>query len=111
MGLSHLTPDEVAAWVQASCSSQGLAVKVTDPTIVRRVGTLMGAGAGGSRAQPRSGSTRATDPRTSVVPHDPDAGRVQSAGPGGTRPDHGVINQRPDDGVLPPQVQVLPRPA
>jgi len=41
-GLSHLSADEVAAWVAASCAAQGLPVKVTDPGVVRRVAVLLG---------------------------------------------------------------------
>lgn len=56
-----MTPDEVAAWVIASCAAQGVPVKVTDVTVVRRVGVLLGATGDGSRAHPRSGSTRGAD--------------------------------------------------
>lgn len=34
-------PDELAAWVAASCAAQGLQVKVTDPATLRRVGVLL----------------------------------------------------------------------
>lgn len=34
-------PDELAAWVAASCAAQGLGVKVTDPATLRRVGVLI----------------------------------------------------------------------
>ncbi|GAB2767856.1 hypothetical protein GCM10027020_20870 [Nocardioides salsibiostraticola] len=60
MGLSHLTDEELAAWVTASCEAQGVPVRVTDPTVVRRVGTLLGAATAGTRARKRSG-TRGTD--------------------------------------------------
>lgn len=47
MGLSNLSPDELAAWVTASCREQGVPVKVTHPSVVRLVGTLLGAPAEG----------------------------------------------------------------
>ncbi len=34
-------PDELAAWVAASCAAQGLQVKVTDPATLRRVSVLL----------------------------------------------------------------------
>jgi hypothetical protein len=36
-----MSPDELAAWVAASCATQGLQVKVTDPATLRRVGVLL----------------------------------------------------------------------
>lgn len=41
---SHLAPEELAAWVAQSCAAQGLPVKVTDPTVVRRVALLLRSG-------------------------------------------------------------------
>lgn len=49
-----MTPDELAAWVAASCAAQGLAVKVTDPTTLRRVGILL-TGAAPTPVTPGSG--------------------------------------------------------
>ena len=62
MGLSHLSEDELAAWVTASCAAQGVPVKVTDPTVVRRVGALLGAGVEGVRGRKRSGTRTASAP-------------------------------------------------
>ena len=45
-----IDPLVVAAWVRDSCASQGVAVKVTDPVVVHRVGVLLTAGTGGMRA-------------------------------------------------------------
>lgn len=53
MGLSNLPPEEIAALVVDSCAASGVPVKVTDPTVVRRVGVLLGAPVGGQRAHPR----------------------------------------------------------
>lgn len=47
MGLSNLTRGELAAWVTASCQEQGVPVKVTHPSVIRQVGTLLGAPAAG----------------------------------------------------------------
>lgn len=110
MGLSSLTPEEVAAWVAASCAAQGVPVKVTDPTIVRRMGALLGAASDGSRAHPRSGSTRAAD-AGSVAPDDLDAGGVQRPGARASWSDHGMVDQGGDDGVLSSEVEGFPRSA
>ena len=108
MGLSHLPADELASWVRSSCESQGLPVKVSDPTVMRRVGALLGAAGAGPRAQPRSGSTR-TGPQRSMAPHDADPGRVQLPGTGLAGTDHSVVDDRGHDGVLPPEVEGVPR--
>lgn len=38
-----LTPAQLLAWVTDSCRAQGVPVIVTDPTVVERVGVLLGA--------------------------------------------------------------------
>ncbi|THJ00979.1 hypothetical protein E7Z54_11470 [Nocardioides sp.] len=53
---SHLDEAALAAWVESSCAAQGVPVKVTDPTVVRRVGGLLGASPEGVRARKRSGT-------------------------------------------------------
>lgn len=123
MGLSHLSTHELAAWVAASCAAQGVPVKITDPTVIRRVGALLGepgAGmpggvGGGSRAHPRSGSTRPATARPadlsrgrSVPPHDGRPGGVEFLGTGGAGADHHVVDQGVDDGVLPVEVEGSP---
>lgn len=109
MGLSHLTPDEVAAFVAASCAAQGVAVKVSDPSVVRRVGALLGA-PGPGRARTRGAGARGTGTgATSVPPHDLDPGRVQRHDPRGAGSDDNVVDQGLDDGVLTVQVQRPPR--
>ena len=37
-----VSPEEVRAWVERTCAEQGLAVKVTDPSVVRDVALLLG---------------------------------------------------------------------
>ncbi|MSO95522.1 MAG: hypothetical protein EXQ81_06980 [Thermoleophilia bacterium] len=46
-------PAVVAAWVEASCASQGLPVHVTDLGSLGQVADLMGAAPGVSREAPR----------------------------------------------------------
>lgn len=43
MGLSHLDEEELAKWVGESLVTQGLAVTVTDPQVLQKVGRLLGA--------------------------------------------------------------------
>jgi hypothetical protein len=107
MGLSHLSAEQVAAWVAASCGAQGVPVRVSDPVVVRQVGVLLGAAPAGSRAHPRSGSTRDRGVR-SVAPDDGHAGRVQGSNSGGAGRDVDVVDDRFDDGVLPRQREVGP---
>lgn len=108
MGLSHLSAEALAEFVRASCVASGVPVKVTDPLVVRRVGVLLGGAPAGSRAQPRSGSTRDCGGR-SVAPDDGHSGGVDHRGSLGAGADHGVVDDRGDDGVLSGQVQVRPR--
>lgn len=110
MGLSHLSAEQVAAFVEASCAAQGVPAKVTDPVVVRRVGALLGAPVDASRAHPRSGSTRGAA-SGSVAPHDVDPGRVQRPGPRATGSDHDVVDQGGDDRVLSREVEPTPRSA
>lgn len=107
MGLSHLPPDSLAAWVEASCAAQGVPVKVADPTVVSRVGALLGARVEGTRAQPRSGSTRPLG-RGSVAPPDAHAGGVQGLHSGTARGDLDVVDQGGHDRVLPRQIEAAP---
>lgn len=107
MGLSGLPAERIAELVAASCAAQGVPVKVSDPTVVRRVGVLLGGPVAGSRAHPRSGSTRPGSGR-SVAPHDRDTGGVEPGGSRGAGPDAHVVEQGSDDGVLSVQVQACP---
>lgn len=44
--VSGVDPAVLAAWVRASCEAQGVPEKVTDPVALRRIGDLLGTGAG-----------------------------------------------------------------
>jgi hypothetical protein len=46
MGLSLLSPEDLAAWVRASCQSQGVPARITDPGTLARVVVLLGGGIG-----------------------------------------------------------------
>ena len=94
----------------APCAVQGVPVKVTDVTVVRRVGVLLGGQAGASRAQARSASTRGADDDLQP-PHDVDPVPVDAAGTWLTRADADVVDQRCGDGVLARQIQARPRSA
>jgi hypothetical protein len=52
-----LTPAQLLAWVTDSCRAQGVPVLVTDPTVVERVGVLLGA----QRRKPSGGRGAPTD--------------------------------------------------
>lgn len=108
MGLSHLTDAELAAWVASSCAAQGVPVKVTDPTVVRRVGTLRGAAGAGPRVRKRSGTRGPAPGVRSVSPGDGDAASFEHVDPGGSGSNRDVVDQGSDDGVLPRQVEVRP---
>jgi hypothetical protein len=58
MGLSNLSPEELAAWVAKSCTAQGVPVKVTDPAVLRQMGELLGGQASGSGVRRARASTR-----------------------------------------------------
>jgi hypothetical protein len=90
MGLGP-DPAVVRAWVEQSCAGQGVAVKISDPLTVRRVGVLLGAsdvggpGADGGRTASGARAARAARvPRRRRVLQPPDgvdAGGVEAAGP------------------------------
>ena len=110
MGLSDVSTQELAAWVDASCAEQGVPVKVTDPTTLRRVSALLGVATPGVRARKRSG-TRDPGVTDSEPPHGTDAGRVEHSDTWSARLDDGVVEQGADDRVLARQGQGVPRSA
>ena len=100
MGLSHLASEQVAAWgVIASCQEQGVPVKVTDPTVIRKVGVLLGTMGGEGRGEARSASR--PSPAGLQAPGDGNAGRVHCLDTGGAGGDHRVVDDSSHDGVLP----------
>ena len=100
-------PQAVAAWLKASCARAGVAVQVTDPLALRRISVLLG-GEPGERprqakraARPRGPSLQPPDRRDST-------GVGASASPLGGGPDHQVVDDGPDDGGLPAEVEPGP---
>ena len=71
---------EFIAWLTASCQRQGLPVTITDPTVIARIATLLGAH---QRARPASPTrrTRATCPTSRL--RDPGARDCRSKGVNG----------------------------
>lgn len=43
MGLSHLDEESLAEWLAESLATQGFELAVTDPLVLRKVGTLLNA--------------------------------------------------------------------
>jgi hypothetical protein len=93
-----VTPDQVAAFVAATCAAQGIAVKVTDPGAIRDVVTLLGGARGPSRAGTRSARAVGTRDRLEQ-PHRTDPGLVEASAPV-TGLDDDVIDDRSDNGDL-----------
>ena len=122
-GGQGFTPEEVKRWVEASCTAQGVPVKVTDRLVVRRVGMLLGAGservgradAGRAQAAPAASTPRADRPARPAgglqLPDRLHASGVEAAGTQHTGGDYGVIEHGTDDGGLPVKVERVPRSA
>lgn len=102
-----MSPDDLAAWVTASCERHGVPAKITDAGVVAKVVVLMGEGAdgrgSGAPATPPTGRQPALQPPDRIDP-----ARVEATRPGSSRSDHSVVEDRLDDGVLPVQPEVVP---
>lgn len=93
-----MSNDELAAWVSASCARHGVPVKVTDTAVIARAVTLLSSGA----VRPQRGRS----PRKGLQPPDGiDAVGVQGRRAGRARPNHSVVQDRCDNGVLPSEVE------
>ena len=103
--MARLSRDELVAWVSASCAAQGVPVFVTDPTVLGRVGLLLGGRPG---APARRGSASEAAGRPLETPADVDAGRVEPLDAWGGGMDGYVVNDGADDRDLSGQVQVRP---
>jgi hypothetical protein len=91
------------AWLQASCTAQGVPVIVSDPGVVATVATLCGAPSpAGAPPRPRTAWLR------SEAPLRADPVDVQRPRPGCPRADDGVIKDGFDDGLLPVQGKGVP---
>jgi hypothetical protein len=104
--MAGLNSEQLAQWVSASCAAQGVPVFVTDPTVVGRVGSLLGGRPG---APARRASTEEAPGRRLQAPADVDAGRVEvpDAG-GGGRVDSDVVDDRANDCDLAGEIQIGP---
>jgi hypothetical protein len=83
-----MSPEQVAAWLAASCAEQGLSVVVTDPHVLADVAALLA-----TRAVP--GSARSAGRGRPVVPSDPPDGPDSAGVQGSTAGLAGI-----DDGVV-----------
>ena len=99
--MAGVTPEQIRAWVEASCAQQGVPVAVTDPATVERIVVLLG-GTG------REGPGRGAATRRGLQP--PDRGDAVGAERFGGSPgaDGGVVEDGGDDGAL--AVEVEPGP-
>jgi hypothetical protein len=68
----------IRAWLEQSCAHQGVAVVVTDPAVVARVGVLLGGGAAARTPAERASTAR----RRLEPPNGDDSGRVEPADAG-----------------------------
>jgi len=57
----------VQSWVRASCSAQGLPVKVVDVAVIRRVRVLLGGGGGHAGSGARGATSAASAPRPALA--------------------------------------------
>ena len=101
-----MNPEELAAWVTASCEAQGLDAKVTDIGVLRHVCCLLETGASGEgpKRQHRPGppiqSLQAPEGCHSVG--------VEAVGSLDSGADDGVIENGADNGVLSVDVEAGP---
>lgn len=105
-GVGLMRPEELAAWVAASCEAQGLEVKVTDAGVLRSVCVLLGTGASGQGPKRKR---RRRPLNTSLQP--PEGANpvgVKATGSGDAGADDGVIENGSDDGVLAVEVEAGP---
>lgn len=98
-----LTPDAVAAFVEASCLRHGVPVKVTDALVVAGVVSLLSGGAPDGGRQPDTAA-----PVVSEAPHWIDPGRVNLSGTFDARGDDSMVEDSSDDGGLAGEVEGFP---
>lgn len=84
--------DALRAWVEASCSAQGIPVVVTDPGIIAQVGGLVRLG--GTRGGSRQGAQRVR--RGSQAPSGNDPVRIDSVARPARHDRREVENRRND---------------
>lgn len=96
--------DALRAWVESTCSAQGVPVLVTDAGSVAQLRVLLSvrASADGAPAGARRG------PRRSQGPGGNDPVRVQTSGSWGAGEDGGEVEHGGDDRGLPGEVESFP---
>lgn len=96
--MGPLSGEELAAWVAASCAAQGVALKITDLGVIKRVQVLLGAGGGGGGSRvptaPLPPPTRPLQP-----PHRGDSVGIELGGMFAGA-DDSVVEHGTDDGDL-----------
>jgi hypothetical protein len=98
-----LTPEQVRAWTERTCAEQQVAVAVTNPITLNRIGVLLGRaeGAAPSGAPPPAPALQPPD-RIDAVGIEPARTR------GAVAIDDGVVEHGGDDGALPVEVEPGP---
>lgn len=94
-----MTPEQIRAWVDRSCTAQQVPVTVTDPATLARIGALLGRD-GCAAAEGRAAPAPGLQPpdRTDAVGIEPVPAPL-------AWPDHGMVKHSSDDGTLPVQVE------
>jgi hypothetical protein len=98
-----LTPEQIRAWTERTCAEQQVAVAVTNPITLNRIGVLLGRAEGAAPAG-------APPPAPALQPPD----RIDAVGVESSRTrlgvgvDDGVVEDRGDDGALPVEVEPGP---
>ena len=101
--MGPLNQAQLAAWVADSCGRQGVPVKVTDACVVSAVAVLLSGGTARPSSEAREGG-----PPGLETPDEFDAARIELCDPGGSGSDHGMVEDRSDDGGLAGEVQLGP---
>lgn len=104
--MGALSSADLAAWVERSCTAQGLPVKITDAVLVEQVRVLLTGVAG--RPAPVRRAQGGGDSCQSEAPDRVDALGAEHAGSGSAWADDGVVQDGADDRGLTGEVQIGP---
>lgn len=98
-----MTPQEFAAWVEASCRRHDVPVKLNDPAVLRAVRVLLTGRAGSS------GASRGAGRPASDSPDDVNPVGIESSRPGATDgSDHDPVDEGSHDRGLAGEVEAGP---
>lgn len=110
-----LDAETITGWLEASCASQCIALKVTDPVVMADVLTLLGGPLPGREPHPRARRKPGVLAGSLMVGLDAPVGGypvdVEGVGTPGARGDHGMVQDAADDGLTPVQTQRRPSAA